>query len=189
MTQNSPDQTQPTSKFTNLALLLRLLVLLNSKTGSVSLNSTLSAPTGQDAEKRDQGLSALEGAAAILVQNHEIIATAAMPGKAGLVASQSVRRPGQPDSEGASNGTDLDIPAIPVESSPTPAAEMAGSRKPSSMKFTAVPNPDMKTNARWDGGQDNPESTPQNPHNLRALSPGLSLLNVIKAYEWAYVLM
>jgi hypothetical protein len=188
MTQNSPDQTQPTSKFTNLALLLRLLVLLNSKTGSVSLNSTLSVPTGQDAEKRDQGLSALEGAAAILVQNHEIIATAAMPGKAGLVASQSVRRPGQPDSEGASNGTDLDIPAIQVESSPT-LAEMAGSRKPSSMKFTAVPNPDMKTNARRDGGQDNPESTPQNPHNLRVLSPGSSLFNVIKAYEWAYVLM
>jgi len=137
----------PPSEFSNLAMLLHLLVLLNSKTGSsATLNSTLNERSSPDARRQTEGLSALEGAAAILVQDHEIIVTATTPGKPVALASQLVDRGSQ--NQGASNGTDLDIPAI--HSSSIPVAEKAGSTKRYSMNFTAVPNPDENTNARKD---------------------------------------
>jgi hypothetical protein len=175
---SSESSRSPPSEFSNLAMLLRLLVLLNSKTGSAILNGTLSKRSSLDARKQTGGLSAIEGAAAILVQDHEIIATAATAGKPVVLASQSVGSSSQ--NQGASNGTDLDIPAIHPSS--TPVVENADSRNRYSMNFTAVPNPDENTNAGK--GQ----SKSQNPHNLRVLSPGSSLLDAVKEYQWAYAL-
>jgi hypothetical protein len=171
---SSDSSRSPPSDFSNLVMLLRLLILLNSKTGSATLNSALSKSSSPDTRKQTEGLSAIEGVAAILVQDHEIIA---MAGKPVVLASQSVLSDSQ--NQGASNGTDLDIPAI--HSSSTPVAEKADGRKQYSMNFTAVPNPNENTNA----GR---ESKSQNPHNLRVLSPGSSLLDAVKEYQWAYAL-
>jgi hypothetical protein len=161
----------PPSEFANLALLLRFLVLINSKTGSATINSALSEHPSPDAWKQTEGISALEGAAAILVQDHEIIATT-VTGLAAVVASQSTSGS---RNQGAPDGTDLDIQAI------DPSSTQEGKR--CSLNFTAVPNPEH--DARKEG---TPESKAINPHNLRVLNPGSSLLDAIKEYQWAYAL-
>jgi hypothetical protein len=175
---------QPPAKFTNLALLLRLLAFLNSedssKNGNPSLSPTLNSTLRPRAHSiENKGLSPLEAAAAILVQQHEIIATT-YSGKSVLVShSKSDPDPNQ----SASSGTDLDVPATdPLPTTVTDSGEKLEIR---AMKFAAVPNPDEMMNAEMGGKKD---GLKLNPHNLRVLRKGSNLLDKIKKYEWAFAL-
>jgi hypothetical protein len=184
------DPRTSTSEFTNLGLLLRLLALLNSNKGSPTLNGTLSR--GPGVEQRDTSLSPLEGAAAILVQEFEVIATTySSTGKMMLATSELEADGGAgagADGAGADAragagtgpGTDLDVQAA------DPSTTGADSGKSFNMQFAVVPNPDQNTNAQ-NVGKDG-SSRPKNPHNLRVLNPGSDLSGVIKRYEWAYAL-
>ena len=187
-----------TADFTNLALLLRLLCFLNSKTTSPTITGTLSK--GPGVAKDNANISTLEGVATILVQDHEIIATTYSAMSTVLAASSCE------DSElsldtgadvgvdtgagagvyagvdaaagvdaGTGAGTDLDIQAA------RPLTTEAGKGQ-FNMNFAAVPNPDEKTNTQ------NASSRHANPHNLRVLEDGSDLSGAIKKYEWAYAL-
>jgi hypothetical protein len=187
-----------TNDFTNLALLLRLLCFLNSKTTSPTVTGPLSK--GPGAAGHNATISTLEGAATILVQDHEIIATTYSTTSAVLAASESELgagggRPGagggQPGAgggqsgadagagAGATAGTDLDVQAA------RPSTSEAG-KSQFNMNFAAVPNPDEKSSAQ-NGGND-ASSRHANPHNLRVLEDGSDLSDAIQRYEWAYVL-
>jgi hypothetical protein len=173
-----------TTEFTNLALLLRLLCVLNSKTTSPTVTGPLSKGPQADAATHNTAISTLEAVTTILVQDHEIIATTYSTMSTVLAASES-EGGGQPGADAAAGasaaaGTDLDVDAACP--STTEAAE-----GPFNMKFAAVPNPDMKTNAENSGNDGS--SRHANPHNLRVLKDGSDLSGAIKEYEWAYVLM
>jgi hypothetical protein len=172
-----------TNDFTNLALLLRLLCVLNSKTTSPTVTGALSKGPQAGAAKHNADISTLEGVATILVQDHEVIATTYSSTRAVLAASasglgvsggQPVEASGAGADAGA--GTDLDVEAA------RPSTADAGQFN---MKFAAVPNPNEKTNAQNGGKDDN--SGHANPHNLRALEDGSDLSGAVKEYEWAYV--
>jgi hypothetical protein len=174
-----------TSDFTNLALLLRLLCFLNSKTTSPTVTGPLSKGPGEAA--RNANISTLEGVATILVQDHEVIATTYSTTSAVLAASESElgvggRQPGADAGVGAGtpSGTDLDVQAA------RPSTSEAG-KSQFNMNFAAVPNPDEKLSAQ-NGGND-AISRNANPHNLRVLEDGSDLSDAIQKYEWAYVLM
>jgi hypothetical protein len=180
-----------TSDFTNLALLLRLLCFLNSKTTSPTVTGPLSKGPGEAA--RNANASTLEGVATILVQDHEVIATTHSTTSAVLAASESElgagggrlgaggRQPGAGAGVGAAatSGTDLDVQTA------HPSTSEAG-KSQFNMDFAAVPNPDEKLSAQ-NGGSD-AISRNANPHNLRVLEDGSDLSDAIEKYEWAYVL-
>jgi hypothetical protein len=167
-----------TNDFTNLALLLRLLCFLNSKTTSPTVTGPLSKGPGEAA--RNASVSTLEGVATILVQDHEVIATTYSTTNAVLAASESELGAGggQPGVN-AGAGTDLDIHAA------CPSTSEAG-KSQLNMNFAAVPNPNEKLSAQ-NGGND-ASSRHANPHNLRVLEDGSDLSDAIQKYEWAYVL-
>ena len=119
----TPLSTAMSNDFTNLALLLRLLCFLNSKTTSPTVMGPLSKGPGEAA--RNANISTLEGVATILVQDHEVIATTYSTTSAVLAASESELGAGggqlgagggQPGADagvgaGATAGTDLDVQA------------------------------------------------------------------------------
>ena len=191
-----------TADFTNLALLLRLLCFLNSKTTSPTVTGTLSK--GPGVAKDNANISTLEGVATILVQDHEIIATTYSAMSTVLAASSCEDSELSVDAgadvgvdtgagagvdagvdagagagagvdAGAGAGTDLDIQAA------HPLTTEAGKGQ-FNMNFATVPNPDEKTNTQ------NASSRHANPHNLRVLEDGSDLSGAIKKYEWAYAL-
>jgi hypothetical protein len=126
-----------TNDFTNLALLLRLLCILNSKTTSPTIMGALSKSPQAGVAKHNADISPLEGVTTILMQDHEVIATMYLSTCAVLAASESGLgasggRPVEAGGAGADAGAgmDLDIEAT------CPSTADAGQFN---MKFAAVP--------------------------------------------------
>lgn len=163
---STPRQTNDATPFSQLTYLLRLITLLNSDENLVSgfESNEATVPVASD----ELGFTLLDSIAAILVQNHEVVAACYTSDKVSVIAAET-------DSD-VIPASDVDVELdceVHVQSS------SLGSHMYHPIQLAAFSNPDFSENL----------DTSNHIHNVRIQTVGENLWPKVQMCEWYYAFM